>query len=235
MTSDALPSGGDPHRLLADVRGLARRVRLAQRVTWLPLLVWALVTFGAIPVHLFGRWHISDCRPVADGQVCKAWFPAGEIYWLGAVLVAYVVIAVGYLRVARARGVDTRVLPYPLTGVVLAIGLFAAVSAGAAAWIFPDDEARALVHPSAFVQVVFRLLAPAGVIGVALLVLAWLERHVALLLFTLAYLAVVLVPINFGWEGRSQWQFVPMLVIGGGVLLLGSIGFALAQRLRRTP
>ena len=70
---------------------------------------------------------------------------------------------------------------------------------------------------------------PAGAIGVALLVLAWLERHVALLVFALGYLAVVLVPINFGWgTPGSQSAFVPMLVISGGVLLLGAAGFALA-------
>lgn len=44
----------------------------------------------------------------------------------------------------------------------------------------------------------------------------------------------LLAPTGLGWEGRSQWQFVPMLVIGGGVLLLGSAGFTLAQRLRRS-
>jgi hypothetical protein len=196
----------------------------------LPLLVLALVTFGAIPVYLLGRWHTSNCRPVDGGEVCKAWFPAGEFYWLVVVVVAYVVIAAGYLRVARARGVDARVLPYVLTGVVLALGLFAAVAFGAGAWIASGEQA---LHPSALDLFLFRLFAPAGGMGLALLVLAWLERHVALLLFTLLYLAVVLVPINFGWEALSQWQFVPMLVIGGGVLLLGSAGFALAQRLRR--
>jgi hypothetical protein len=229
MTSDAVPAGGDPRRLLADVRDLARRVRLAQRVTWLPLLVFAVVMFGAIPVYLFGRWNLSDCRPVADGQVCKAWFPAGNVYWLATAVLAYVVIAGGYLRVARARGVDARVLPYALTGVALVV-LFAAVPP---AWIFPDADARALVPPSALDQVLFRLLAPAGAIGLALLVLAWLERHAALLVFALLYLAVVLLPVDLGWEERSQWQFVPMLVVGGGVLLLGGAGFALAQRLRR--
>ncbi|GGM18432.1 hypothetical protein ACFFX1_39910 [Dactylosporangium sucinum] len=230
MTSDAVPAGGDPRRLLAEVHDLARRVRLAQRVTWLPLLVFALVIFGAIPVYLLGHQAVSDCRPVDDGQVCKAGFPAANVYWLAAVVLAYVVIAGGYLRAARARGLGARVLPYALTGVALIV-LFAVIPA---AWIFPDADARALVPPSAFVQFLFRLLAPAGAIGLALLVLAWLERHVALLLFALGYLAVVLVPINFGWEEHSQWQFVPMLVIGGGVLLLGSAGFALAQRLRRS-
>ncbi|PWU48832.1 hypothetical protein DLE60_15815 [Micromonospora globispora] len=229
MTTNSVPAGGDPRRLLADARDLARRVRLAQRVTWLPLLVLALVIFGAIPVHRYGRAVVSDCQAVGDGQVCKVWLQTVTFYWLAALVLAYVVIAGGYLRVARARGVDARVLPYAVTGVAL-VGLGFAF---AAVWVrlhpaYPED-------PSAFVQFLSRLLAPPGAIGVALLVLAWLERHVALLLFALGYLTVVLVPINFGWGahwGPHTW-FVPHLVINGGVLLLGSAGFALAQRLRR--
>ena len=34
MTTDSVPAGGDPRRLLSDVRTLAHRVRLDQRVTW---------------------------------------------------------------------------------------------------------------------------------------------------------------------------------------------------------
>jgi hypothetical protein len=46
---------------------------------------------------------------------------------------------------------------------------------------------------------------------------------------------VVLVPIQFGWGEHwgGRTHFVPMLVIDGTLLLLGSAGFALAQRLRR--
>jgi len=230
MTTDSIPAGGDPRRLLAEARDLARRVRLAQRVTSLPLLVLALVIFGAIPVYRYGREVVSDCQAVGDGQVCKIWFQTATFYWLAALVLAYVVIAGGYLRVARARGVDARVLPYAVTGVALvALGF-----AFAAVWVRLDPLAYP-EEPSAFAQVLFRLLDPPGAIGLALLVLAYLERHIALLLFALGYLTVVLVPINFGWGahwGPHTW-FVPQLVISGGVLLLGSVGFALAQRLRR--
>lgn len=234
MTSDAVSASGDPQLLLAGVRDLARRVRLAQRVTWLPLLVLALVTFGAIPAHRYGETTVSDCRVGRDGgEVCRIWEPAAEIYWLVALVLAYAVIAGGYLRVARARGLGARVLPYAFTGVVLSVVLFAAVAVGAGAWIVPDPPA--LRDPSAFVQVLFRLLTPLGGIGLALLALAWLERHVALLLFALGYLTVVLVPVNFGWGNHwgERWGDAPALVISGGVLLLGGVGFGLAQRLRR--
>jgi hypothetical protein len=230
MTSDTVPAGGDPRRLLADTRSLARRVRLAQRVTWLPLLVLALVIFGAIPVYLWGHQVLSDCQPVADGQVCRTWLRDAQIYWWTALALAYVVIAGGYLRVARARGLGGRVLPYVLTGVGLVV-LSAAVSAvlvHAELWAYPDT-------PSTAVLVLLRLLDPTGAIGLALLVLAWLERHLALLLVTLAYLAVALVPITFGWglHWGGGLQFAPSLILCGGVLLLGSAGFGLAHRLRR--
>jgi hypothetical protein len=44
------------------------------------------------------------------------------------------------------------------------------------------------------------------------------------------------VPITFGWViPLSPWSLLPRLVIQGSVLLLGSIGFALAQQPARLP
>jgi hypothetical protein len=230
MTADPIPAAGDPRRVLAEVRDLAHRVRLAQRVTWLPLLALALVTLGAIPVYRYGHRVLSDCQAMDGGQNCKVFFQAAQFYWWAALALAYVVIAGGYLRVSRARGLGTKVLPYVLTGVALVM-----VSAATTAVLIIIDSPWYPGEPSALVQFLLRLLDPAGVVGLALLVLAWLERHIALLLFALGYLAVVLVPINFGWGDGwgDQWAFTPQLVISGGLLLLGSAGFALAQRLRR--
>jgi hypothetical protein len=231
MTSDAVPAGGDPRRLLSDTRHLARQVRLAQRVTWLPLLVLGLVTLGAIPAFRYGREVLSNCRPAGDGEVCEVWFQTASIYWWTALVLAYLVIAGGYLRVARARGLGTRVAPYAIVGVVLVV-LFTAGHMVVADFLAPPDPGRPLPW---VVLALLRLTDFSGSIGLALLVLAWLERHPALLLFALGYLTVVLVPINFGWgvHWGGRWEFAPTLVINGGVLLLGSAGFALAQRLRR--
>ncbi|MEW2383030.1 hypothetical protein AB0873_13230 [Micromonospora sp. NPDC047707] len=164
-------------------------------MTWLPLLVLAVVTFGAILVYRFSQPVLSDCRAAQNGQVvCKGWYQAAQFYWWAALLLAYVVIAGGYLRVARARGLGTRVLPYVLTGVALV-----ALSAAATAVLIHLDPLTFPDEPSAAVQLLLRLLDPTGAIGLALLALAWLERRVALLLFALGYLAAVLVPIDFGW------------------------------------
>jgi hypothetical protein len=232
MTSDAVPADGDPRRLLADARQLARRVRVARRVTWLPLLVLGLVTLGAIPAFAYGRTVESDCYAVADGQVCKVWFQTASFYWWTALVLGYVLIAAGYLRVARARGLGARVLPYAVVGITL-LALFTLFHVVVASHLIPPPDGTEPVPW--IVLALFRLTDFTGSIGLALLVLALLERHVALLLFTLAYLVVIVVPINFGWGvgWGDKWEFAPMLAISGGMLLLGSAGFALAQRLRR--
>jgi hypothetical protein len=236
MTTDSVPAGSDPRRLLSDVRALAHRVRVDQRVTWVALLVLAALTFAAIPIDWYGL--AVHCSPgaapeqvrAADAAVCQVSRDGVLLYWPAALLLAYTAIAVCYVRVARARGVGARVLPYAITGAALTV-LFTA------AWIsarlyFPS-------HPQQFpewVLVLDRLIAPWGTIGVALLVLARLERNVALLVFTLGYLAIVLVPPhNFGWGTHWDYQadFVPQQIVNGTVLLLGAIGFAAARRRNR--
>ncbi|MBF9127627.1 hypothetical protein I0C86_01235 [Plantactinospora sp. S1510] len=233
MTSDAVPAGGDPRRLLTEARDLAHRVRLAQRVTWLPLLVLGLVTLGAIPAYRYGHTVVSNCKPMGDGgQACQVWFQTATFYWWTALVLGYVVSAVGYLRVARARGLETRIAPYAIAGIAM-LALFTTLHVFVARELLPPPD---LERPLPWVVLaLFRLTDFSGSVGLALLVLAWLERHPALLLFALGYLVVVIVPMNFGWGNHwgDKWGFAPMLVISGGVLLLGSAGFALAQRLRR--
>lgn len=120
-------------------------------------------------------------------------------------------------------------LPYALTGVTLTV-LFTAAWVAARLY-FPT-------HPHQFpywALVLDRLIAPWGTIGVALLVLARLERNLGLLVFTLGYLTVALVPIDLGWhwQGQDSTAFLPQQIINGTVLLLGAIGFRLAHRRRR--
>ena len=213
----------DAHRLLSDVRALTGRVRRDQRLTWAALLILAAVTFVAIPVDYAGM--DVDCT----GDVCAFDRIGVHYYWPVALLLAYAAIALSYVRAARARGLGARVMPYAITGTVLTV-LFVAAWAGIRIYF---DSHPPITFPE-WVLVLDRLIAPAGTIGIALLVLARLERNVALLVFTLGYLAVVLVPIDFGWHAHSsvRAEFVPQQVINGVVLLLGAAGFALAGRRR---
>jgi hypothetical protein len=226
MTTEWIPAGGDPRRLLSEVRGLARRVRVDQRVTWFALLVLATVTFVGIPFDWY--FFVSHCA--SDGA-CQFDRRGVLIYWPPALLLAYVAIAACYVRVVRARGLGARVLPYAITGVTLTV-LFTAV--WVAARLYLPGHPRQDPFPY-WVLVLDRLIAPWGTIGVALLVLARLERNLGLLAFTLGYLTVALVPIDLGWhwQGQDSTAFLPQQFINGTVLLLGAIGFRLADRRHR--
>ncbi|GAA2284982.1 MULTISPECIES: hypothetical protein [Kitasatospora] len=67
---------------------------------------------------------------------------------------------------------------------------------------------------------------------VPLLVLSWVERSRALLLLTVVYLAIELVPLTTGWTGipfTSPWSALPTFGVPGLLLLLGALGFGLAE------
>ena len=228
MTTESAHPGDDPHRLLSNTHELVQRVRKAQRATWFPLLVFAAATFASIPVYRYGgHHHFGTCAATRSTPTACALYPNGEfVYWPFALLLAYAVIAAFYIRRSRARGIETRVRPYAIAGIIIAAALTAALL-----WELNNPPANG---PAGLLRsgLGWRLVTPTCAIGLALLILARAERNRPLLLLTLAYLTVVLVPINFGWamDPLSPWYAAPRLVINGSVLLLGGIGFALTQR-----
>lgn len=228
MTAESIPAGDDPRRLLSNARQLARRVRLAQRATWFPLLALGVVFLGAIPIDLFGQ--VRDCQPSTamgghppPGEICLVYNPVHAVYWPVAHVLAYALIAYWYLRVARERGLRGRVLPYVVTGIVVTI-----VMSAVALWIV--HQAITAWHHQVEYQLpgqvwVWRLFDDGGV-WIGLLVLAWLERHLALLVFALGYLAVMLIV----FDPRFFLRPASMMAILGSALLLGAYGFFRAQR-----
>lgn len=224
MTTETAYPGDDPQRLLANARRLAERVRRQQRATWFPLLVLAALTFASIPVRRYSGHHL-DC--VVVPRVCTVYSDADFVYWPIALVLAYVAIAAFYILRSRARGVGTRVRPYAIAGIIVAVAL-----TGVALWELHNPQAG---NPMGLNGLPYRLASPGAAIGLALLVLAWAERNRALLLLTLGYLAAVLVPITFGGvRFHPPWYSYPV-VFQGSVLLLGGIGFAVAQRPLRSP
>jgi hypothetical protein len=154
-----------------------------------------------------------------------------EIYWIVAFALAYVAIAAFYAYRARRRGVGARVLPYVGSGI--AAGLVFGV---ASAWAQQLDLTG--YFPAGPVAVG---LVPLISISLALFVLARVERNWPLLAFAAGYLVVALLAcgigtrrlgLNTGWNLAPTWNFLPSLVVAGGVLLLGGVGFALAERRR---
>jgi hypothetical protein len=223
----------DPRALLSSARELAHRVRRAQRATWFALLVFAALTFASVPAVRYGGHHL-DCQAVLGAENCRVYSEAEFVYWPAALVLAYVLIAAFYVRQSRARGLGTRVRPYAIAGIIIAVAL-----AGVAFWELHDPAGSLTLMGHGPRGLPDRLASPAAAIALALLVLARAERSRALLLLALGYLAAVLAEFTFAglWprhQAGASWYSLPA-VFQGCVLLAGAIGFAFAQRPFRGP
>jgi hypothetical protein len=225
MTDHSADSSIDPRELLNSVRDLTRRVRAAQRGTWFPLLLFGVLVLGSIPVIRYGGHHVAACGSNSGARVCGVYSPAALVYWVAGLILGYAAIALFYLYRSRRRGFGARIRPYPLAGAAIAV-----LVTGGSLWFAH--------HPSSgggpWTEVVHQLRgAPVTAIGLALLVLAWVERNRALAWFALGYLIVVLIPASFfpGMDPHHPTPdgFIPRQVVIAAVLLLGSLGFALTR------
>ncbi|MBB5868494.1 hypothetical protein F4553_001873 [Allocatelliglobosispora scoriae] len=240
MTHESVPQADTPQELLATVRDLTRQVRVAQRGTWFPLLVFAVVTLVAIPVYRYAPYVdlFDTCRSSADHTVCRTPNPTELGYWTVALMLAYAAIAGFYIRQARQRGVGTPVRPYVVAGIALAV-LMAAASVW---WTFhplvplpADPFSTDPIDSGTAELLILGLTSPLAVIGLALLVLAWVERHGALLVYSLAYLAIGLAMGGKAIQSTSPWFFLPYLLVPAGILLLGAAAFALLRPSTKGP
>ncbi len=229
MTNLPVSASDGPKDLLSATRHLTRRVRLTQRGAWFPLLVFAAVTLAAVPFYRYGHPHRHCASPRRGGYVCTVQATLALWYWPVALVVGYAGISWFYLRRTRQRGVGNRVQPYVAFGVLLALV--------ATAWALWADA-----HPAFLVEtlhlglsrptvVLYRIASPAAAIGLALLVLARIERSWPLLGLTVVYSIVAVASVGVGrFTHPSVWAFLPHLLLDGGVLLVGGIVLALAQR-----
>lgn len=230
MASSPASPADSPRDLLASVRGLTREVRIAQRGTWLPLLVLAVVNVAAIPVYRFAPHHVGPCRTGEEGiSVCTGYIPSVLVFWPLALVLAYALIARFYMNQAGRRGVATRVGPYIAVGVALSAALAAASLWRALHPLTVPRPSQADAHPH---PGLLGFATPATVIGLALLMLAWVEANRALLAFSVVYLAIVLVQDSRVIHSSSPWVFLPHLLVPAAVLLFGSAGFALLRPAR---
>jgi len=237
MTTPSAAADDGPRRLLADSRQLARRVRAEQRATWFPLFVFAAVTFAAIPVYRYG----SPSRTCGTGgggtRACLIYSRGGLVYWPIALLIAYALIATFYVRRGRARGLGTRTNRYVVAGMVLALLMgFASVWTATHPPLGSGILGLSLGSPQLVIFAGFASAATA--IGLALLLLAIVERSWALAVLTLVYLCVALAPATLlrNAPGRvSVWAFLPRLLVESGILLVGAIVVAVVERSKPAP
>jgi hypothetical protein len=245
MTDASVPSPGTPHEVLANLADLTRRVRAAQRGAWFPLLLLGALMLGGILVDRFTfSVHSAPC-PVNDTSPgtstgCALIKQGSPLYWTLGLALAYAATAFFYIRRARNRGVGSPVRPYVLLGIVI-VALVAPTRFWDTGHLTPPGASVDFLglhfHATSGLEAFLtRLTGRATSIGLPLLVLSWVERSRALLLFTLAYLAIELVPITIGSAGTaptSPWSALPRLAVPTVFLLLGALGFALTQQPRQ--
>lgn len=225
----------DPHDLLSATRGLTRRVRVAQRGAWFPLLAFAAVTLAAIPFNRYGP-HPRHCSSFRAGSVCIVQPTLALWYWPVAVVAAYVAISWFYLHRSHRRGVGTRVWPYVAVGAVLALLIGAWALWANTHPAFLADTLRLFRPGQPANNLLYRIASPAAAIGLALLLLSWIERSWPLFTLTVAYLIVTVATVGVQWFAHpSPWAFLPHLLIDAAVLLLGSIILAVSQRPQAPP
>lgn len=230
MSTSSKPAA-DPQRLLADTRELSRKVRKAQRGTWLALLVLGATVLLATPFYEYGHSVVGRCQTSAGGpNIACARYPTLALwYWPVALVIGYGLIGAIFARQARSRGVGARVRPYVIGGIVLT-----AVSVLIIVWELHHPLAwssfgSAFLSPGSLAQAwLQRLISPVGVIGLGLLVLAGMERSRAVLGFGIVYLVAVAASAPIGtYTGKF---FLPGLLVPGLVLLAGGGLFALLER-----
>jgi hypothetical protein len=228
MTEQSASPATGPHELLSAVRDLTRQVRSALRGTRFPLLVFAAITLASIPVYRYAPHSnaLGTCRSGSHGtSVCSGVNSAAFGYWLVALILAHVAIEGFYVRRSRRRGVGTPIRGYVIVGIVLPV-----VTAGATAWLVFRPMATlsaGALHASTATRFVHGLVTPMAAIGLALLMLAWVERNRALLAYSIVYLVVVLAQAGQVTHGPSPWSFLPYVLIPAAVLLAGSAVFGL--------
>lgn len=236
--ASSVPTPGNPRAVLTGLGDLTRKVRIAQRGTWFPLLLLGLLLTGGIFVNqLTFNAHSFPCPASFDARAtCVRVTQGSPWYWsLGLVLV-YAATAAFYIGRARSRGVGSIVRPYVIAGIVIVLlvaptRFWSGGVAGPGASI--DFFGLHFQAATGTETVLARLTGRAVSVGVPLLVLSWIERNRALLVFTLAYLVIELVPITIDRGGiglASPWSALSTLAVPAGFLLLGALGFAMAQR-----
>lgn len=238
MTTASIPSPDTPQALLDSLRTLTRKVRTAQRGAWFPLLLLGvLFAVEIVAGRLTFRVQTVPCPEGAGPGPCTGVKDGAPFSWTLGLVLVYAATTVFYIRRSRSRGVGSPIRAYLIAGLVI-LTLVAPTRFWSAGPTTPPGAAVDFwgLHfhaTSGVVSFLTRLTGRAMSVGLPLLVLSWIERNRALLLFTLAYAIIELVPVTLGDSQAapgSPWSALPRLVVPTLFLLLGALGFALAER-----
>jgi hypothetical protein len=215
----------DPAALLLEVENLRARTRRSGRSWWFPLTLFGVLLICAAPLYRIS--YVGDgsfdmpgflmpvvalfSGVVTDHPVLTA------IYWVVALTVGFVGSGLWYRREAHRIGLRRPVRAFVLTGLAITVGLVILQTVPYVGYLL--------------FWVSFRGTLGIAVIAVALLVLARLERSVALSVVAVAFLGLAAVVstynlenLVFPWEViRGEWAGATAVVAPGLVLLVAGL------------
>jgi hypothetical protein len=239
--------------LLGEMTALRREARKARRAYWFPVLLFGLLTTGALPFYLMPSLS-AGLGP--DDSLAQRWLPGLSglswsaqpylgFYWLAALPIGLVATMLFYRWYAGRVGLQTSARGYLITGAVLFV---LAVLVPLAAYP-PVQHWPRLLGWAGILQPVewIRGTYPLVIIGIGLLVLARAERSWALAIIASVFTAVALVDSfydveNLGyylgsWSVSAAYATLPGVVPCAAILLAcGAAGGLAALRQRpRSP
>jgi hypothetical protein len=231
----------DPGELLAEMRAIRRRARLARHAYWFPLVLFGLLTCASIPFYVrkfplgAGALAGGSGRPVLQstylgGRGLFEFAQGAAYYWLGAMLLGIFVTVLWYRWRGNRVGLRTPARGYLISGLALiALALLVPV-VGGRSFRLP------LIWPGGYVVAD---LFPLVLIGLGLCVLAWGERSTGLAAIATGYLALAIV-VNLyklsnvldrlHWSVSPAASSLPNVVLPALVLLLSGAGAWVVQR-----
>jgi hypothetical protein len=238
-------AAGEAGELLGTVQRISREARRARHGYWFPLMLFGAVILGALPFYYFsignygdgGRAGFSalDRLGFSDATSNHPWGAA--LYWLIAVPLAYVAVAIFYRVRAARTGVQGRVWPFVAAG----LGLFAILLITAPGVIVLLHLPRWLVSWQWRIGNLYaRGLTPILVISIALFVLARLERSWGLFWISVLFLPVALLAnlynISNAFYRINHWivpDWAANIATAGGFLVFFGAMSLIAHGLRR--
>lgn len=238
---------GDPAALACELRALRRRARADRHAYWFPLVLFGLITCGAISFYLQGPpagQFASDgpTLPMLGGLLAHRYL---GYYWLVALLAGLLLTLLWYQGNARRVSLQTPARGYLITVAVLT-GL--AVAIPPLSQLRSPHSLRWLHHLQVLWpgDLILRGTFPFVIIAVGLWALAWAERSRALAVIAAAYTAAALlaslydvenVLFRFGWNpgpGQLGLTSLPNVLVPALVLLAAGTGAFAVQRRHRT-
>jgi hypothetical protein len=244
----------DAGELLEGLDRVVQKTRGARHSYWFPLFLFGLIILGALPfyrpvfnphagtgpfVEVFQSSHSLDRLGLGGLPGSHLWGAA--FFWLVAVPLAYVAVAMYYIARSRRTGLQSRIWPFAVGGIAL-FGLLLATAPGVVALFHPPEWLVA--WQTGLGDLYIRGLTPVLIIALGFFVLARMERSWALFWISFVFLIVAFLANLYNISNAFYRIWTPykphhwivpdwaanLAVAGGFLVFVGLVSGLVARR-----